>query len=298
MDTDDLRVFLAVIEAGGVTPAARRLGLAKSIVSRRLARLEDLVGAKLLTRTARGAMATEAGDLLRDHAARALGELEAACDALTTGPDLRGRLRLAAPLSFGAVLAPVLARFAARHPRLELYTAYTDRFVDLAGEGFDAAVRIGVLADSSLVARRIGQIEARLVASPDYLRRHPEPAEPQDLLGHEALLQGHEAWRLRDGSKEVTIKPQGRFKADSGSALAAAALEGIGIALLPAFLVDEHIASGALWSLLPAHPMPPVGIFALRPPGQRPPRKTVALIDFIARELGGPGLAAQPPVQP
>jgi DNA-binding transcriptional LysR family regulator len=127
---------------------------------------------------------------------------------------LRGRLRVAAPLSFGPThLAPVLAELARRHPLLHVHACYGDRFVDVVGEGFDCAVRVGYLADSNLVARRIGPVGGKLVASPDYIRRHGTPETPDDLVSHEALLQGTETWRLIDGDKTVTVHPQGRFKA-------------------------------------------------------------------------------------
>src|SRR6202012_865804 len=176
MDTDDLRTFLEVAEAGGVTPAARRLGLSKSIVSRQLTRLEGELGAQLLSRTTRGAVLTEAGELFREHALRVVSELDAAQDAISPDGEVRGRLRIAAPLSFGPThLAPVLAALALQHPRLQIHAAYADRFVDIVGEGFDVAVRLGYLADSNLVGRRIAPVRGRPVASPDSIARAGAP---------------------------------------------------------------------------------------------------------------------------
>src|SRR5690606_17362355 len=172
-----------------MTPAARRLGLSKSIVSRRLLRLEQTLGVQLLTRTTRGAAPTEAGATFREYAARALAELDAARDALSPDGDLRGLLRVAAPLSFGPThLSPVLAELACRYPRLQMQVSYSDQLVDLIGEGYDAAVRIGSLPDSSLVARRIAPVRARVVASPAYIERHGAPTSLEELLAHEALL--------------------------------------------------------------------------------------------------------------
>src|SRR5258708_1378946 len=156
MDIEDLRTFTEVADAGGVSAAARRLGVSKSIVSRRLVRLEAELGVQLLARTTRGASLTEAGVAFRDPPPRACGELDLARDTILPAGDLRGRFRIAAPLSFGPThLAPVLAQLARQHPRLHLQCNYSDRFVDIVGEGFDCAIRAGYLSDSNLVARRI-----------------------------------------------------------------------------------------------------------------------------------------------
>src|SRR5229473_4777260 len=193
MDIEDLQTFMAVADAGGVSPGARRLGVSKSIVSRRLFRLEEQLGVQLLARTTRGAGLTEAGVTFRDHAARVCAEIDVARETILPAGDLRGRLRIAAPLSFGpADLAPVLAQLARRHPRLQVHANYSDRFVDIVGEGFDAAVRVGYLADSNLIARRVGPIRGKYVASPNYIKEHGAPEKPDELLNHEALMQGTE----------------------------------------------------------------------------------------------------------
>src|ERR1700751_3083043 len=170
LDLEDLRTFFEVADAGGVSPAARRLGVSKSIVSRRLIRLEAELGVQLLARTTRGASLTEAGATFRDHAAQARAELDLARDTILPAGDLRGRFRIAAPLSFGPThLAPVLARLARQHPRLHLQCHYSDRFVDIVREWFDCAIRAGYLSESNLVARRIAPTRGKLVASPDYV---------------------------------------------------------------------------------------------------------------------------------
>lgn len=177
MDIDSLRTFVEVADAGGISAAARRLGIAKSIVGRRLIQLEAELGIQLLARTTRGAALTEAGATFRDDAARAGVEIDAAREAILPDGDLRGRLRVAVPLSFGPThFAPGMAQMALRHPRLHVHTADSDRFVDLVAEGFDCAIRVGCLPDSSLVARRVGPIRGKLVASPDYVRAHGSPA--------------------------------------------------------------------------------------------------------------------------
>jgi DNA-binding transcriptional LysR family regulator len=283
---EDLETFVAVADTGGVSPAARRLGLPKSIVSRRLGRLEAEMGAQLLTRNTRGAALTEAGATFREHAARAVAEMDAARESVSPTGELRGLLRVAVPLSLGVThLAPLFAEFACRYPLLQLHTAYGDRFVDLINEGFDMAVRVGYLQDSVLMVRRVADVQARLVASPGYVKAHGEPRTIDDLQNHPALMQGMESWRFRDGDKVVVFHPQSRFKADNGHALIAAARAGLGIVALPEFLADEHIASGALVQLLTDYPMIEAGMYIVRPPGDHPPRKVRMLTDFLVERL-------------
>jgi DNA-binding transcriptional LysR family regulator len=281
-DLEDLQTFVEVADAGGVSSAARRLGVSKSIVSRRLVRLESELGAQLLARTTRGAALTEAGVTFREHAAKVCAELDIARETILPAGDLRGRLRIAAPLSFGPThLAPVLAELAKRHPLLHVHTAFSDRFVDIVGEGFDAAVRVGYLTDSNLMVRRVGPIFGKLVASPDYLEANGAPETPDQLLSHEALMQGTETWRFIDGDKIVEVHPRGRFKADNGTALAAAAAAGLGIASLPDFLTDAYVAAGALVPVMTRFPLPEAGIFVLRPPGAYPARKVRVLTEVL-----------------
>jgi DNA-binding transcriptional LysR family regulator len=287
LDIEDLQTFVEVADAGGVSPAARRLGVSKSIVSRRLFRLEAELGVQLLARTTRGAALTEAGVTFREHAARVCAEIDVARETILPAGDLRGRLRIAAPLSFGPThLAPVLAEMARRHPLLHVHTSYSDRFVDVVGEGFDCAVRVGYLSDSNLIARRIGPIYGKLVASPDYIREHGAPDTPDELLTHQALMQGTETWRFIDGDKTIAVHPQGRFKADNGTALAAAAVAGVGIAALPDFLIEDNLATGALVPVMTRYPLTEAGIFVVRPPGQHPARKVRVLTELLIEHFG------------
>jgi DNA-binding transcriptional LysR family regulator len=282
VELEDLRTFVEVADAGGVSPGARRLGVSKSIVSRRLARLEEALGVQLLSRTTRGAVLTEFGATFREYAVRVAAELDAAHEAISPKGDVRGLLRIAAPLSFGPThLAPVFAELARRHPMLRMHTAYSDRFVDLVGEGFDAGVRLGYLLDSNLVARRICAFRGKLVASPGYIAARGTPRTPDDLLNHEALLQGTESWRFIHRGKTIVVRPTGRFKADNGVALLAAALSGLGIAALPNFLIEAHIASGALMPLLADYPPPEAGLYVVRPPGDFPTRKVRVLTEIL-----------------
>ncbi len=276
-------------DAGGVSAAALRLGMSKSMVSRRITQLEADLGAQLLARTTRGVGLTEAGMTFRDHAARITADLDVARETILPAGELRGRLRVAAPLSFGSThFAPVLAQMARRHPRLHILASYTDRFVDLVGEGFDCAIRVGYLPDSNLLARRIGPLAGRLVASPAYIEAHGAPSKPEDLGRHQLLIREAETWQFRDGDQIVTIRPQGRFVADNAVSLVAAALEGIGIAYVPEPLVADHISAGTLVHLMTEYPIPTAGIFLVRPPGQYPSRKVRTLTEMLTECFDSP----------
>ena len=282
MDIEALETFVEVADAGGVSAAALRLGVSKSMVSRRLARLEKELGVQLLARTTRGAALTEAGSTFRDYAARVCAEIDVARETILPAGELRGRLRVAAPLSFGPThFAAVLADMARRHPLLQIQTCYSDQVVDLVSEGYDCAIRLGYLPDSNLIARRVGPFYGKLVASPDYIRTNGSPEKPEDLFAHQALMQGTESWQFVDGETIVTVNPRGRFKADNAVALVVAAIAGLGIAYLPDGLTDEHVASGALIPVMMRYPPPPAGIYVVRPPAQYPARKVRVLTEML-----------------
>lgn len=286
LDIEDLQTFVEVADAGGVSPAARRLSLSKSIVSRRLLRLEAELGVQLLTRSTRGAALTEAGATFRDYAARACTEIDVAREAILPAGELRGRLRVSAPLSFGPThFAPVLEEMARLHPRLHIHTYYSDRFVDLIAEGYDCAIRVGYLQDSNLIARCVGPMRGKLVASPAYIAAHGAPETPDQIVTHQALMQGTEAWQFMDGDKVIAVRPQGRFKADNGTALTAAAAAGLGIAYLPDCLTHAHLAAGTLVPIMSAYPPPPAGAYLIRPPGQHPARKIRVLTELLIEYL-------------
>jgi DNA-binding transcriptional LysR family regulator len=287
MDLEDLQTFVDVADAGGVSPAARRLRVSKSIVSRRLFRLEAELGVQLLARTTRGAALTEAGVTFREHAVRVCAEIDNARETIVPAGELRGRLRLAAPLTLGPTqLAPVFAEMARRNPLLHVHASYSDRFVDIVGEGFDCAIRVGYLHDSNLLARQVGPAYGKLVASPDYIREHGAPETPDQLVTHQALMQGTETWQFVDGDKTISIHPQGRFKADNGTALAAAAVAGLGIAWLPENLIKSDLESGTLIEVMPNYPVPTGGIFVVRPPGRHSSRKVRVLTELLIECFG------------
>lgn len=281
MELEDLQTFVQIADAGGVSAAARRLGISKSIISRRLHRLEEEVGVQLIARTTRGASLTEAGLIFRDHASRACGEMDLAMETVSAGEGLRGRLRVAAPLSIGKThLASAFAEFARANPHIDLHTSYSDQFVDVVGGGFDCAVRVGHLPDSNLVARRIAVITTCLVASPDYIERNGEPGTPEDLLGHEALIQGTDPWRFVDGEKIIVVHPRGRFKADNGEALVEAAMAGLGIAKLCMGLFQQ-VPRGRLVQVMEHYPVAPTAAHMVRPKSPFSVRKVHRLTDFL-----------------
>lgn len=282
MDIEELRTFVEVADAGGISAAALRLGVAKSIVSRRLARLEEVLGVQLLSRTTRGAALTEAGATFRDYAARACAEVDQATEMLAPAGELRGRLRIAAPLTFGPThFAPVLAEMARRHPQLQIHTCYSDHVINLVAEGFDCAIRVGYLQDSNLVARCIGPVYASTVASPAYIQAHGAPTTPEELLAHQALMQGTESWYFLDGDETISVRPQGRFKADNGAALVAAAVAGLGIGHLPDIIIREHLHSGALVPVMTRYPVLPAAAYVVRPPGLHPAKKVRILAELL-----------------
>jgi DNA-binding transcriptional LysR family regulator len=291
-EIDDMRAFVEVVESGGFSRAARRLGLSKSIVSRRISRLEEQFGAQLLSRTTRGISPTEAGADFKARSERILAELDEAREAMAHHRgDVVGRLRLSAPLTFGVRnVAPLLAMLAERHPRLEVDLALSDRRVDLVAEGFDAAVRIGTPEDSTLVARRITTIYAALAASPDYIAEHGQPQAPEDLARHQCLLYSGMAnadWTFQLGKRTVSVRPRGRLRSDNGEAILEWAIAGRGIAALPVFLLSDALERKALVPVLQGYPMPESALYVLRPPGQNVPGKVRALIDVMVERFGG-----------
>jgi DNA-binding transcriptional LysR family regulator len=291
-ELEDIRSFVEVVDSGGLNRAARRLGVSKSIVSRRISRMEADLGTRLLNRTTRGISPTEAGLELKARGERILAALEEAREAVAhQGAGVVGRLRLSVPLSFGVRhVAPVLSELAQRHPALELDVSYTDRIVDVIGEKLDAAIRIGPLRDSTLVARRIAPVRAVLVASPGYLARNGRPGTPADLATHHCLIYTGRTvadWQFRSGKRVVSIRPESRLRSDSGEAILQWVVAGLGIADLPSFLVSDAIESGSIEPLLIDYPMPEHGIHVVRPPGAWLPGKVRVLIDALVERFGG-----------
>ena len=288
VDLLDVLAFVRVVETGAFSRAAERMAMSKSIVSRRVARLEEQLGARLLTRSASGAQPTDAGQAYFERASNVLAELEAAQEVVAEAvTQVAGPLRLSAPLSFGVeYLAPALAEFAAANPRVELDISFDDRTVDLVGGGFDLAVRIGSLEDSSLIARKIAPVRRVLIGSPDYLARRGRPAHPRELGGHDILVYGNEQWRFRIGSRWETIRVQPRLRADNGEMLRAAAEAGLGLCLLPTFIASPSLASGRIEPLLLDYPLAESGLHVVMPPGRATTARVRALVDFLVDRFG------------
>lgn len=287
IDIDDLNAFFLVVETGSFARAADRLGIAKSIVSRRVAHLEDTLKARLLTRTARGTQTTDVGALYYQKSREAMAALEAAQEAVNDAMlEVAGPIRLSAPLSFGVShLSKVLTEFAVRNPRVELDISFDDRRVDVLGGGYDVVVRIGELSDSALVARRLGHINGMIVASPDYLKRRGTPLTPEDLSDHDCLLYTNVApgdvWRFVIRGEVKSIRLPVRLRSDNGDMLLCAAVAGLGVVRLPAFITSCAVSSGEVVPLLADHDMT-TPLYAVMPPGRSKTARVRALVDFLA----------------
>jgi len=292
VDLLDVVAFVRVAETGAFARAAERMGMSKSIVSRRVARLEQQLGARLLTRTASGAQATVTGEAYYARAANILAELEAArevvADAVT---QIAGPIRLAGPLSFGTQhLAPALADFAKLHPKVELDIAFEDRTVDLVSGGFDLAVRLGTLEDSALVARKIAPLRRVVLAAPSYLDSRGRPSRPRDLDRHDLLIYANagraEQWRFRSGKGWEQVRVRPRLRTDNGEMLRAAAVAGLGVCILPSFIAAPAIEDGSLEVILRDHPLEEGGVHVVMPPGRATTARVRALVDFLASRFG------------
>jgi len=289
---DEMEIFAEVVEAGGFSAAARRLGLSKSAVSKQVGRLEDRLGVRLLNRTTRRLSLTEAGATFHAACRRVLEEAdqaEHAVSSLSTAP--RGILKLNAPMSFGFLhLSGAIPAFHAQFPQITVEAVMNDRFVDLIEEGYDIALRIGELRDSSLVARRLAPCRNVLCASPAYLDRRGRPARPGDLADHDCLLYANTAnpreWTLSGPSGREAVAVAGPLIANNGDLLATAALGGMGITRLPTFIVGPCLADGRLEVVLPDYPVPEQGIHAVYPHSRNLSQKVRVFVDFLAARFG------------
>ncbi|WP_323715740.1 LysR family transcriptional regulator [Paracoccus aminovorans] len=297
---DGIRAFVAVVDAGSFTRAGDRLGISNKLVSKYVAALEGQQGVTLLNRTTRALSLTPSGERYLTAARRVLAAVEE-LDGQASAEEgaLTGRLRVTAPVTFGEMFVAVLTRnFTRRHPALSLDLHLTDRYVDLAAEGFDLALRIGQLPDSSLIARRIGQTEAWAVASPAYLASHPRPAHPEALRDHLCIRDSNaqtpgRASFLIEG-KAVSVPLPGRITVNSAQAVRQLVLEGEGVALIPSFVVARDVAEGRLQRLLPDFARPQLDIQAVSLPQPFVPPRLSAYLDHLRARLS-PLLKAPPP---
>jgi DNA-binding transcriptional LysR family regulator len=292
-DLEAWAIFASVVEHKSFSAAADTIGLSKATVSKAITRLEAHLGQSLFHRTSRRLALTEAGKPLAEHAARILAEARAAEESANDAASApTGRVRLAAPMSFGITnVAPLLAEFLAPHPGIEIELHLSDARVDIVAEGFDVALRIAALPDSSLRARRLCGITTHIVASPAYLARHGTPTHPAQLGDH--ALFGYTnvtgPWRFHRAGEEVSIRAQGQLSANSGEALMPALVAGLGIARLPTFIIAEQLAAGRLVEILVDWAPPPIGLHLLTPPSPLRPARVEALIAFLSQRLRDSG---------
>jgi len=290
---EDLKTFVRVVEAGTLTAAAERLGVAKSAVSRRLAELEERLGAQLLRRTTRRLNLTDSGWAFYERAVRILADLDEAEAAVSQAHGtLRGRLRVAAPLSFGLRhLGPAITDFMHLHPEVVFDLDFNDREVDLVQEGFDLAIRIAELQDSTLIARRLANVRLVLCASPAYLEEHGVPAVPDDLVRHRCLIYTYASdpstWRYlgADGA-EGMVKVSAYISANNGDFLCRAAVAGEGMVLTPTFLAYREIEDGRLVRVLPQFEWPSVAAYAVYPQTRHLSLRVRAFVDYLAQRFG------------
>ncbi len=298
-DANDLLLFFRVAEAGSFSRAAERIGLPKSTVSRRVSQLEERLGERLMLRTTRRLTLTEFGRQLLEHARQVAAEVEAV-QALSAHRQARpsGRLRVSMPSDFALLLlVDMLAAFMSLHPAVSLDLDLSPRRVDLLGENFDIAVRMGDLPDDALLAaRRIAVFSTGLYASPGYLVEHGEPATPEDLMAHDALrLLGRQGeavpWALTRGKQRWEGVPPGRTTANSPELLIKLAVAGVGIAAVPDYFAVPSVRHGELRRVLPEWSLPSHNAWAVFPGRRLMPAKTRAFIDMLEAALAGSDLS-------
>lgn len=286
-----LRVFRRVIELNGFAAAARDLDLSNAAVSKMIKDLEADLGTQLIVRTTRSLRLTDTGHDYFRQITRVLDALAEADDAArSSGAEPRGALRVSAPLSLGLVLlSPMLARFAARYPDIELDVEFGDQAVDLIEGRFDLAIRGGVLHDSSLKARKLMDIERVVCASPDYLARCGTPQHPDELAGHRCLIYSLSAtprvWLLEKGGETARMAVGGGFRANNSLALREAAVEGLGLALLPKIYAMDALASGRLVRVLPEWRGERHALYGVYPAHREGSLKVRYLLDFLIEAI-------------
>lgn len=287
----DITTFLAIVDSGSLTQAAERLEVSKSIVSKRLKRLEEMLGVALLHRSTRGITPTEQGQAFYLRAASILQELEATVDEMTEGnQNLCGSLRIAAPVTFGTMyLGRLVFPFISKHPRLHVAIHLDDKRVDIVQEQFDIAIRISAEPGLSLKARQLGLCKRVVICSPSYAQQHDLQTLNNDLFAHEYIgysnINDSQLWGfLTEDSQRGHIKS--RFTANNGEISRDAAIAGLGLAVLPLFMVAEALRTGQLVNAMPDLILEPIPIYAVYPPTRHVPKKIRMLIDHLCLELG------------
>jgi DNA-binding transcriptional LysR family regulator len=297
-DLEAWAVFAKVAETGSFARAAADLGISKPTASKAVARLEARIGASLLNRTSRRLALTDAGRRAAGSAARILAEGEALEKEARSQADVpQGLVRVAVPMSFGiSYIAPLLPELFAAYPLVSIDLHLADEQVDLIGGGFDLALRIAALADSSLRTRRVCQVRRLLIGAPNYFARYGRPTHPRDLIRHicfgYANLPTPDRWRFSsDSGEEMAISPHGPLRANNGDVLRPMLLAGLGLAVQPEFLIWEDLAAGKLEAAMADWFMPPIALNIVTPPSGHRPARVNAVIEFLARHLSGAGWA-------
>jgi DNA-binding transcriptional LysR family regulator len=292
-DFEGLAMFAKVAEERSFAAAAKAMGVSVATVSRAVTRLEERLGGRLFNRTSRRLALTDYGRTLAERASRIYAEAEETEDvARKASSRPRGLVKLAAPLSFGTRwVAPILPKFFRRYPDIAVELHLTDAQTDLIGDGFDAALRIAVMKDSSLVARLIVPVRRFVVASPGYIARHGRPRHPRDLASHQCLSYAnrakHDVWRfthLKTG-EECAVTPTGQLRVTSVEALLPTVLEGLAITELPEFVATHYFAAKQLEPILADWSLPEGGLYFVTPTARARPAKVSALADFVIAEL-------------
>lgn len=287
LDFDDLKAFFVVAETGSFARAAERLETSKSIISRRVARLESTLSARLLHRTARGTHLTEGGALYYEQARQAMSQLEFAGENLAeSNADLSGPIRLTGPVFFGhEYLEPVLAEFARQYPKIELDVDFSDDKLDLHSEGLDIAVRAGQLNDSNLTVRRLCQSGRVVVASPSYLAQMPPLQSPADLDQHIILhyngTHTQDLWRFRHNGRTHSLKVRPHLRSNSPGMLLSAVKAGVGIMVMPVYVAGAAIQSGEVEEVLADYDWGLTEISLILPHGKNTTRRVRSLVDFL-----------------
>jgi DNA-binding transcriptional LysR family regulator len=289
-----MQVFARVAALGSLSAAARALGMSQTMATKHVGAIEERLGVKLLHRTTRRLTLTAAGRRYLDSVERILAEVEEAeAIAAADRAEVRGTLRVNVPLSFGVrEIAPLMAEFSRRHPAVTVDLGLNDRFVDLVEEGWDMAVRIGRLADSTMIARKLAPCRIVVCGAPAYLAARGTPRTPADLASHNCLgytlsrSVGPDRWSFGE-DRRLAVPVSGNFRASNGDALLAAALAGQGLIYQPTFLVADDLRAGRLIPLLLGQPPAELpGVFAVYPSNRQPPAKVRALVDFLSQRFG------------
>jgi DNA-binding transcriptional LysR family regulator len=289
------RMFVTVMEAGSFAKAAQRLNTSSGQASKLVSRLEEVLGARLLNRTTRALSPTEVGQAYFERIRNLLDDLDLLSESVRSNTGAAaGRLRLTAPMSFGTIqLAPALIDFAKAYPAIDLDVSFSDRVVNLVDEGFDAGVRIGNPADSTLIVRKICDARVVLAASPEYLRSRGTISHPADLSARDCILDTNFrdpfTWRFRDPASgdAVLVPVKGRLRFSSGDACLEAAEQGLGIARAPSFMAGPRFRARSLVPLLEQFEDQPLGIHVTYPPGKHLAIKVRVLVDFMAQRFKG-----------